>query len=182
MQVVTVGGAAVDLGHRLTTASCRQLFHHDAGETMKYLCLVYQDEKQLEALPDSEYDVLMSDTLAYDDDLRQSGYYIASDALEFVRTVATVRVRNGRVSVTDSPFAEMREQLGGYILIEARDLNAAIRVVSKMPPARLGFIEVRPIKEFAPWQPRRNRPCPFDENTPHCITMTLTYGRPKENE
>ncbi len=117
---------------------------------MKYLCLVYHDEKQLDALPAREYDALVRDTLAYDEELRQSGHYIASNALEYVQTATTVRVRSGKISITDGPFAETKEQLGGFILIEARDLNEAIRVASGMPPGCLGSIEVRPIKDLGP--------------------------------
>ena len=117
---------------------------------MKYLCLVYHDENQIDALPESEYAAIVSDVLDYREELRQSGHYIASNALEYVNAATTIRVRSGKVSITDGPFAETREQLGGFYLIEARDLNDAIRVASKMPPARLGAIEVRPIKEFAP--------------------------------
>ena len=113
---------------------------------MEYLCLVYHDEKQLDALPASEYDALVGDTLAYDEELRQSGHFIAANVLQYVHTATTIRARNGRVSITDGPFAETKEQLGGFILIEARDLNEAIRVASQMPPARLGSIEVRPIR------------------------------------
>lgn len=115
---------------------------------MKYLCLVYHDEKQIDALPESEYEAIVSEVLDYREELRQSGHYIASNALECVNAATTIRVRSGKVSITDGPFAETKEQLGGFYLIEARDLNDAIRVASKMPPARLGAIEVRPIKEF----------------------------------
>ena len=114
---------------------------------MKYLCLVYQDEKKLDALSRSEYDALVAETLAYVEELRQSGHYISSNALEYVQTATTLRVRDGRISITDGPFAEMKEQLGGHILIEARDLNDAIRVAAKIPPARMGGIEVRPVKD-----------------------------------
>lgn len=106
---------------------------------MKYLCLVYGDEKELHTVPDSE-------CLAYDDALRQSHRCLASEALESVRTAATVRVRNGKVSVTDGPFAESKEQLAGFYLVEARDLNEAIQLASKIPPARVGSVEVRPIR------------------------------------
>ena len=117
---------------------------------MKYLCLVYHEEKIIDALPASEYNALVGETIAYRDELRQSGHYITSDALEFVQAAATIRVRDGKVSITDGPFAETKEQLGGFYLIEASDLNDAIRVASKMPPARRGSIEVRPIREHAP--------------------------------
>lgn len=106
---------------------------------MKYLCLVYSEEKKLETVPDSE-------CLAYDEALRKSGHCLASEALQPVQTATTVRVRNGKVSVTDGPFAETKEQLAGFYLIEARDLNEAIQLASKIPPARVGSIEVRPIR------------------------------------
>ena len=117
---------------------------------MKYLCLVYQEETAVDALPEAESAAIVADVLAYREELRQSGHYVASSPLESVRTATTVRVRNGKVSLTDGPFAETREQLGGFYLIEARDLNDAIRVAARMPPARLGSIEVRPLKELAP--------------------------------
>ncbi len=115
---------------------------------MKYLCLVYHDEKQLDALPPDEFNTLVRDTLTYDEELRRSGHGIGAGVLQYVHTATTVRVRGGRVSVTDGPFAETKEQLGGYVLIEARDLNEAIRIASAMPPARNGSIEVRPLREL----------------------------------
>ncbi|HEY8601199.1 MAG TPA: YciI family protein [Thermomicrobiales bacterium] len=115
---------------------------------MKYLCLVYHEEAVIDALPKSEFDEIVNDTIAYRDELRRSGHYIASDALEYVQAATTIRVRNGKVSITDGPFAETKEQLGGFYIIEARDLNDAIRVASLMPPARRGSIEVRPIREL----------------------------------
>ncbi len=116
---------------------------------MKYLCLVYHEEAAIDALPASEYDAIMGEVLAFREELRRSGHYLASSPLQPVRTAATVRVRGGKVSITDGPFAETREQLGGFYFIEARDLNEAIRLASWMPPVRLGSIEVRPIKEVA---------------------------------
>jgi hypothetical protein len=117
---------------------------------MKYLCLVYHEETKVDALPRSEYDAIVDEVLDYREELRKSGHYITSSPLEPVRTATTIRVWNGKVSVTDGPFAETKEQLGGFYLIEAQDLTDAIRVASKMPPARLGCIEVRPLKEFKP--------------------------------
>jgi hypothetical protein len=113
---------------------------------MRYLCLVYIEESKLDALAQHELDALVRDALDYDDEMRRNGHYIASDALQSVRTAATVRNRHGKVSVTDGPFAETKEQLGGFILIEARDLNEAIQVAARIPPGRLGSIEVRPVK------------------------------------
>jgi hypothetical protein len=106
---------------------------------MKYLCLVYLDEKRLDELPDEE-------CVAYDEDIRTSGHCIASEALQSVQTATTVRVRNGRTTVTDGPFAETKEQLAGFYLIDARDLNEAIQVASRIPPARVGSVEVRPVR------------------------------------
>jgi hypothetical protein len=116
---------------------------------MKYLCLVYLEEKKLYALSKSESEALIKESLAYDDELRRSGHYIVSNALQPVRFATTVRAQRGNVSVTDGPFAETKEQLGGFVLIEARDLNDAIHVASKIPPGRLGCIEVRPIMELS---------------------------------
>ncbi len=106
---------------------------------MKYLCLVYLDERLLETLPDSE-------CVAFDTALRESGHCIASEALQSVQTATTVRVRNGKLAVVDGPFAETKEQLAGFYMIEARDLNEAIQLAAKIPPARVGSIEVRPIR------------------------------------
>jgi hypothetical protein len=106
---------------------------------MKYLCLVYLDEKRLNELPDE-------DCVDFDEEVRKSGMCVASEALQSVQTAATVRMRNGRLSVTDGPFAETKEQLAGFYMIEARDLNEAIQVASKIPPARVGCVEVRPIR------------------------------------
>ncbi len=106
---------------------------------MKYLCLVYLDENRLHELPDE-------DCVEFDTSIRKSGHCIASEALESVQTATTVRMRNGKMSITDGPFAETKEQLAGFYMIEARDLNEAIQIASKIPPARVGSIEVRPIR------------------------------------
>jgi len=122
---------------------------------MKYLCLVYIEEKKLDALSKTESDALIGESSAYDEVLRKSGHYLVSEALQPVQTATTVRVRNGKLSITDGPFAETKEQLGRFILINARDLNEAIQVAAKVPPARLGSVEVRPIWELTPPSPRR---------------------------
>ena len=109
---------------------------------MKYLCLVYLDEGKLDAVPDS-------DCMAFGDTLRKSGRYLAAEALERVAMATTVRVRNGKASLTDGPFAETKEQLAGFYLIDARDLDEAIEVAAKIPPARVGSIEVRPVRELS---------------------------------
>ncbi|CAN5673589.1 YciI family protein [soil metagenome] len=115
---------------------------------MKYLCLIYQDEAEIDAMPGAEYEAIVSDVLDFRHELQESGHYIASSPLQSVTTATTIRVRNGKVLITDGPFAETREQLGGFYLIEAKDLNEAIRLASKMPPARIASIEVRPLKVF----------------------------------
>ena len=115
---------------------------------MRYLCMIYFDEKRLDALPPSDYDALTAEALAYDDELRRHGHFVAAQALQPVDCATTLRPRNGKMSTTDGPFAETKEQLGGFILIEAADLNEALRVASRIPPARLGCVEVRPVKEL----------------------------------
>jgi hypothetical protein len=114
--------------------------------SMKYLCLAYEEESMLNALSQSDWDALRNETLAYVEELRRRGHLLAAEALQSVRTSTTVRVRSGRLAITDGPFAETKETLGGFFLIDARDLNEAIQVASKWPSARLGSIEVRPIE------------------------------------
>jgi len=110
---------------------------------MKYLCLVYLEEQRLKQVEDRECQ-------ACGDAFRQSGVLIAAEALEKVATAATVRVRNGRMTVVDGPFAETKEQLAGFYLLDARDLNEAIQMAAKIPPAREGSIEVRPVRDLSP--------------------------------
>ncbi len=120
---------------------------------MKYLCLAYRDEQRLDALSREEMDALIEETLAYNEELRRSGHLIAAEALQGGRTAVILRVRDGRLSVTDGPFAETKEQLGGFFLINARDLNEAIQVASRTVQARVGCLEVRPIRELAGGDP-----------------------------
>jgi hypothetical protein len=108
---------------------------------MKYLCLVYLDERKLAEVPDS-------DCLAFSEGIKKTGHRIAAEALQSVHTATTVRVRNGKVSMTDGPFAETKEQLAGFYLIDAKDLDEAVELASKIPPARVGSIEVRPVREL----------------------------------
>lgn len=106
---------------------------------MKYLCLVYLDEKRLDELPDE-------DCVEFDTGIRKSGHCVASEALESVQTATTVRVRDGKVAVTDGPFAETKEQLAGFYMIDAKNLDEAIQIAAKIPPARVGSVEIRPIR------------------------------------
>jgi hypothetical protein len=113
---------------------------------VRYLCLIYDDESSMSAMPPGASDALMQEY--FTDAIRKSGQYLGGEALQPVSTATTVRVRNGRTSTTDGPFAETKEQLGGFYLIEARDLNDAIQVAARIPSARMGCVEVRPIMEF----------------------------------
>jgi hypothetical protein len=115
---------------------------------MKYLCLIYDEEKKMESMSKTEADAFMGEYFTFTEGIQKSGHYVGGEALQPVQSATTVRVRNGKLSTTDGPFAETKEQLGGYYLIEARDLNDAIQVASKIPSARFGSVEVRPIMEF----------------------------------
>jgi hypothetical protein len=115
---------------------------------MKYLCLIYDDEKKWETMSKAESDAYMGEYFAFTEGVKASGHYLGGNALQPVQTATTVRLRNGKLSTTDGPFAETKEQLGGYYLIEARDLNDALQVAQKIPSVRTGSIEVRPIQEF----------------------------------
>jgi hypothetical protein len=121
---------------------------------MKYLCLVYIDENVLDAMSERDYDALTESALDSDETLRQSGHYVSSNALQSVRTATSLRLRDGKLGVTDGPFAETKEHLGGYILIEAADLSEAIALAAKIPMVRIGTIEVRPLRELE----RKGRP------------------------
>ena len=116
---------------------------------MKYLCLIYDDEKKTHTMPKTEADAFMGEYFAFTDGIKKTGHYLGGEALQPVDKATTVRIRNGKVSTTDGPFAETKEQLGGFYLINAADLNDAIQVASKIPSARIGSIEVRPIMEFS---------------------------------
>jgi hypothetical protein len=114
---------------------------------MKYLLMCCHEEKKMDAMSKSECDAIMDETSAYCDALQSSGHLIVAEPLEPVQTAVTVRVRNGKLSVTDGPFAETKEQVGGFFLINARDLNEAVQVASKFPSVRFGSMEVRPVME-----------------------------------
>jgi len=116
---------------------------------MKYLCLIYENEKSFEQLPKDQVDAVMGEYFAFTDGIRKSGQYVAGDALHPTHTATTVRVRNGKTLTTDGPFAETKEQLGGYYLIDAKDLDEAIQVASKIPSARWGSVEIRPVVDFS---------------------------------
>jgi hypothetical protein len=122
----------------------------DGGNFMKYLCLVYGEEKDIGAMTDDE-------CMAYDNGLRDAGGWVASEALQPARTARVVRVRDGKVSVRDGPFAETKELLAGFYLIDAADLNEAVHLASQIPPARVGTIEVRPVRKLTSTTGARRR-------------------------
>jgi hypothetical protein len=146
--------ADVDLGPLRSTICVHGGFHpHPGSIPMKYLCLIYDDEQVWEQMAPAESEALMGEYFAFTDGIRASGQYIAGEALQPVATATTVRIRDGRLSTTDGPFAETKEQLGGFYLIEARDLNEAIQVAAKIPSVRVGSIEVRPVVDFMADEP-----------------------------
>ncbi|HEY3112324.1 MAG TPA: YciI family protein [Gemmatimonadaceae bacterium] len=112
---------------------------------MKYLCLIYDDEQQWQKFPKDVQDKYMGEYTAFTETIKKNGQYVGSNQLQPSHTATIVRSRNGRVSTTDGPFVETKEQLGGYYLIEAKDLNDAIQVASRIPSARSGSVEVRPV-------------------------------------
>ena len=114
---------------------------------MKFLCFAYEEERALQALTHEEWRALRSETLAYVESLQASGVLLDARPLQSAATAAVVRVRDGRSSTTDGPFAETKEQIGGYFLIDVPDRAAAIRVAEHWPSARFGSIEVRPIED-----------------------------------
>jgi len=115
---------------------------------MKYLCLIYDDEKKMGAMSKGESDAFMGEYMAFTEAIKTGGQYVGGNALQPVATATSIRLRNGKLSTTDGPFAETKEQLGGYYLSEAKDLKEAISVASRIPSAKLGTVEVRPIQEF----------------------------------
>lgn len=114
---------------------------------MKYLCLIYSDEKSIK-FTEAEGKAFMGEYFAFTEDIRSKGQLLAGEPLMPADTATTVRLRNGKVATTDGPFAETKEQLGGFYMVEARDLNEAIQIAAKIPSARLGSIEVRQVRQL----------------------------------
>ncbi|MGP4842501.1 YciI family protein [Marinobacter sp. 1Y8] len=117
---------------------------------MKYLALVYYEEGIMNAMTQAEWDALNRECMACVERLTTNGHFLAGQALQPVETATTVRVRNNRASSTDGPFAETKEQLAGFYMLEARDLNQAIQLAERIPPARYGSVEIRPVRELDP--------------------------------
>jgi hypothetical protein len=115
---------------------------------MKYLCLIYDEEMKRATMTKAEGEAIMGEYIAFTEDIRQNGQYLGGEPLQSVNTAMTVKIRNGMMSTTDGPFAETKEQLGGFYLIEAMDMNQAIQIAARIPSARSGSIEVRPVMQY----------------------------------
>jgi len=115
---------------------------------MQYMLLIYDVEKTWEDMPEAEKNRLFGEYMKFTNDIKASGHFIAGDALQPVRTATSVRVRGGKTSTTDGPFAETREQLGGYYLVNAKDLDEATKIAAKIPSATIGTIEIRPVMNY----------------------------------
>ena len=115
---------------------------------MKFLCLIFFDERVLDDLSKRQYDALVDESLAYAERLRESHHCIAAEALQYAKEAVTLRARGEDVSITDGPFAETKEQLAGYYMVEAKDLDDAISIAARIPSAKFGSIEVRPIRKM----------------------------------
>jgi len=115
---------------------------------MKYLCLIYETESIYATMSEQDLGTMMAEYNAFTQDIKTGGQYVAGEALKPVQTATTIRIRNGKLSVTDGPFAETKEQLGGFYMIEAPDLTDALRIAGRIPAAKTGSIEVRPIQVF----------------------------------
>ncbi|MEO8257574.1 MAG: YciI family protein [Acidobacteriota bacterium] len=116
---------------------------------MKYVCLIYDEEKKAAAMSKAEGDAFMGEYFAFTEGIKKSGQYAGGEALQPVQSATTVRVRDGKLSTTDGPFAETKEQLGGFYLINADNLDEAIQVAAKIPSVRIGSVEVRPVVDFS---------------------------------
>jgi hypothetical protein len=125
---------------------------------MKFMLTIYHDENVLDAMPEKEMQALVDSAIEYAEEIRQSGHYIVSDALQRTGTARTIRVRAGNASTTVGPFVETKEKLGGFFLIEAKDMDEACAVAARFPPARVAVLEVRPVQELAHSRDRRGLP------------------------
>ena len=116
---------------------------------MQYMCLIYDDEQVFKNMAEDERNQVFGEYGSFTESIRESGTYVAGDALQPTSTATTVRIRDGKTLVTDGPFAETKEQLGGYYLIEAKDLDEATKIAARVPSAKSGTVEVRPVRVFA---------------------------------
>jgi hypothetical protein len=133
---------------------------HFAGEesAMKFMFMIYHEENVLDAMPETEMQTLVDSAIEYAEEIERSGHYIASAALQATETARTIRIRGGKVSTTAGPFAETKEQLGGFFLVEAKDMDEACAIAARFPPARVAVVEIRPVEELKHSQDRRGLP------------------------
>jgi hypothetical protein len=117
---------------------------------MKYACFGYIDEESFEKVQEGEMNAMVDECFAYDDVLRKAGHFAGGEGLQSARNTATLRYRNGKVVVTDGPFTETKEQVGGLLFLEAKDMNEAIRLLSNHPGVKMGPWEIRPIQDLTP--------------------------------
>jgi hypothetical protein len=149
---VSISGLAERLSHATACVTRKE-------EPVKFVCLGYFDEARWDATPKSEQDAMMQECFAYDDLLRQHGHFVAGEALQSARAAKTLQWKGGKVLVTDGPFAETREQLGGLLVLEARDMDHAVELMSKHPGVRLGGpFEIRGVEELPGVHPRISEP------------------------
>jgi hypothetical protein len=125
---------------------------------MKFMFTIYHDEKVLDAMPEKEMHALVDSAIEYAEELQRSGHYIASNALQRAETARTIRVRADQVSTTAGPFAETKELLGGFFVVEAKDMDEACAIAARFPPARVAVIEIRPVQELTHSRDRRGLP------------------------
>jgi hypothetical protein len=125
---------------------------------MKFMLTIYHDENEMNALPEKEMQALVDSAIEYAEEIQRSGHYIVSNALQPVETARTIRVRAGKVATTTGPFAETKEQLGGFFLIEAKDIDEACAIAARFPPARIAVLEIRPVEELKHSRDRRGLP------------------------
>ncbi|PYM28389.1 MAG: dehydrogenase [Candidatus Rokuibacteriota bacterium] len=125
---------------------------------MKFMFTIYHDQSVMDAMPEKEMQALVDSAIEYAEEIRRSGHYVASDALQRTETARTIRVRGGKISTTVGPFAETKEQLGGFFVLEAKDMDEACAIAARFPPARVAVIEVRPVQELKHSRDRRGLP------------------------
>jgi len=125
---------------------------------MKFMFTIHHDPKVMDAMPEKEMQALVDSAIEYAEEIRQSGHYIVSNALQRPDTARTIRVNGGKVSTTAGPFSETKDQLGGFFVIEAKDMDEACAIAARFPPARVGVIEVRPVRELTHSRDRRGLP------------------------
>jgi len=138
--------------------ACRSTHFTCEENVMKFMFVIYHDENVLDAMPEKEMQALVDSAIEYAEEIRRSGHYVASDALQRTQTARTVRIRAGKASTTVGPFVETKEQLGGFFVIEARDMDEACAVAARFPPARVAVIEIRPVQELMHSRDRRGLP------------------------